>query len=136
MKIKVGDFRSTRKTKEVDISEFIDPATVEKMGGKVLIELKKLNTKERDEKIANMTQYVEFDQETRRERYAGSEWLHESRVQMLLIGVNKDRKDFPFEKWDKGFLEEIDNSCPELIEYLSDELDELNRPLLPKNSKK
>ena len=136
MKIKVGDFRSTRKTKEVDISDFIDPATVEKMGGKVLVELKKLNTKERDENTGILSKYADFDKSKRRGQFTDPEWVHESRIQLLFIGVNKEREDFPFEKWDEGFLEEIDDSCPELIEYLSDELDELNRPLPLKNSKK
>jgi len=136
MKIKAGDFRSTRKTKEVDISEFIDPAIVEKMGGKVPIELKKLNTKERDENTGILSKYADFDKSKRRGSFSDPAWVHESRIQLLLIGVNKEREDFPFEKWDEGFLEEIDNSCPELIEYLSDELDELNHPLPLKNSKK
>jgi len=136
MKIKAGDFRSTRRTKEVDISEFVDPKVVEQFGGKVLIELKKLRTKERDDNTGTLSKYAEFDKATRRGQFTDPAWVHESRIQMLLIGVNKDRKDFPFEAWDEKFLEEIDESCPELIEYLSNELDNLNRPLSPTNSKK
>jgi len=136
MKIKAGNFRSTRRTKEVDISEFVDPKVVEQFGGKVLIELKKLKTQERDDNTGILSRYADFDKTTRKGQFTDPKWVHESRVQMLLVGVNKDRTDFPFETWDEKFLEEIDESCPELIEYLSDELDELNRPLPPKNSKK
>jgi len=109
MKIKAGDFRSTRKTKEVDMSEFVDPAIVEKLGGKVLIELKKLNTKERDENSGILSRYVDLDKPTRGRQLTDPAWVHESRIRLLLIGVNKEREDFPFEKWDEGFLEEIDD---------------------------
>jgi len=64
-----------------------------------------------------------------------TEWFTEARKIELLNGVVVD-DDFPFEKWDEQFIDEIDHRCPELIQYLQDEIQEFNRPLAEKNNEK
>jgi hypothetical protein len=129
MKVKAGDFRSISRTKEVDIAPFIDPAIVEKLGGKVIIELKRPTTKEQDENTGRLAQYTDFDKGSRMGRFNDPAWVHENRMQTILTGVNTERDDFPFEKWDRGFLDEVDEACPDLIEFLSDEIASFAGPL-------
>jgi len=50
--------------------------------------------------------------------------------------VNSKREDFPFETWDRKTIDEIDETCPDLLIFLGDELEILNRPLPPKKSMK
>jgi len=132
MKVKAGNFRSTRQTKEIDISSFIDPAIVEKLRGKVLIELRRPTTKEQDDNTGMLAQYADFDRATRAGRFTDPAWVHENRMQTLLTCVNTERDDFPFETWDRAFLDEMDQTCPEFIEYLSDEIGEFVGPLATK----
>jgi len=64
-----------------------------------------------------------------------TEWFTEARKIELLNGVLVD-DNFPFEKWDEKTIDEIDERCPELIQYLQDEIQEFNRPLAEKNNEK
>jgi len=108
MKYNVDSIKMS-ETKEVDISEYIPSATepVTGAGGGEGNTIEIKNT----------------------------EWFTEARKIELLNGVLVD-DNFPFEKWDEQTIDEIDERCPELIQYLQDEIQEFNRPLAVKNKEK
>ena len=61
-------------------------------------------------------------------------WYQKTRDIYLLNGVVIN-DNFPFEKWDKATIDEIDKRCPEFIQFLQDEIQEFNRPLATMNEK-
>jgi len=137
MKYNVDSIKMS-ETKEVDISEYIPSATEP-----VKIKIKHLTTKKRNEVIALMMKGQELSTgvsgtgggEGNTIEIKNTEWFTEARKIELLNGVLVD-DNFPFEKWDEQFIDEIDQRCPELIQYLQDEIQEFNRPLAEKNNEK
>jgi len=136
MKINVKSLRETRTTKEVDITPFLSEEIAKQAGGKMIIEIRSLTTKERDDNMGVLSRYTEFDKDAAASHFNDPEWVHESRIQLLLVAVNSKREDFPFETWDRKTIDEIDETCPDLLIFLGDELEILNRPLPPKKSMK
>jgi hypothetical protein len=132
MKVTLTDMRDTRDVMEVDISEYLNPEVVkrfEEAGKKPVIKIRALTTKESDEIQGQLSQYASVDRRTQQSKFNNPIWLHESRIGMLERGVVKDDPDFPYEKWDRAFIEQLDQVCPALIRHLSEKLEELNRPL-------
>jgi len=136
MRIDVKSLRETRTTKEVDIAPFVSEEVAKKAGGKIVIELRSLTTKERDNNVGICTQYQAYDKKKERSQFDDPKWVHESRIQLLLVAVNSKREDFPFDTWDRKIIDEIDEINPDLLIFLGDELEELNRPLPSKKSTK
>lgn len=127
--IDVGEIREMRDSKEVDISPYVSEEIRKKIDGPISIELKTLTTKQQDEVQGYLSRFARTDRRTKDTYFNDEAWLHKSRIKMLLIGVNKDKPNFPFPKWDEQFIDAIDERAPQLIRFLSDELEELNRPL-------
>jgi len=125
-KIDVSEIREMRDSKEVDISPYVSE---EKAAEPILIRLKTLTTKQQDEVQGYLSRFARTDRKTRDTYFNDEAWLHKSRIRMLLIGVDKDDPNFPFVKWDEQFIDAVDERAPQLVRYLSDELEELNRPL-------
>jgi len=125
-KIDVSEIREMRDSKEVDISPYVSE---EKAAEPILIRLKTLTTKQQDEVQGYLSRFARTDRKTRDTYFNDEAWLHKSRIRMLLIGVDKDDPNFPFAKWDEQFIDAVDERAPQLVRYLSDELEELNRPL-------
>jgi len=136
MRIDVKSLRETRRTKEVDIAPFVSEEVAKKAGGKIIVELRSLTTKERDDNMGILSRYTAFDKNTAASHFNNPEWVHESRIQLLLVAVNSKREDFPFESWDRKTIDEIDEACPDLLVFLGDELEDMNRPLPSKKSTK
>lgn len=136
MKVSLADMRDTRDIVEVDISEYLNQEVVQKYeeaGKKPVIKIRTLTTKESDEIQGQLSQYASVDRRTQQSKFNNPEWLHESRIGMLERGVVKDDPDFPYEKWDREFIEQLDQVCPALVRHLSDRLEDLNRPLESKS---
>lgn len=129
MKYSVDDVKIS-ETKEIDISPFL---TVE---GPVKIKIRHLTTKRRNEVVALMMKGQEFSTQSEGSiEIKSTEWFMEARKIELLNGVVVD-DDFPFEKWDEDFINEIDEKCPEMIQFIQTEIQDFNRPLAEANNEK
>lgn len=133
MILSMADMRDTRDVEEVDISPFLRPEVVEKLkeaGQSPVIKVRTLTTKEADEVQGALMRYASMDQSTRQMRLSDPKWLHDNRIALLERSVVKDDPGFPYEKWDREFIEQLDGVCPALIRELSDRVEAMNRPLL------
>jgi hypothetical protein len=133
MKLSMADMRDTRDVEEVDISSFLRPGVVEKLkenNQRPVVKIRTLTTKEVDEVQGALMRYASMDQGTRKMRLSDPKWLHENRIALLERSVVKDDPEFPYEDWNREFIEKLDAVCPALIRELSERVEALNRPLL------
>jgi len=129
MKYSIDSVRLS-ETKEIDISRFM------KTDEPVTIKIRHLTTKKRNEVIALMMKGQEVSTVKKNSvEIKNTEWFTEARNIELLNGVVVD-DNFPFEKWNKEIIDQIDEINPELIQFIQDEIQEFNRPLAVKNNEK
>jgi len=128
MKLKIDDVRDGRQTRQVDIQPFTSEKIQEKHPDPIYLTIRTLTVEERDANLGMLTQFTQFDRKDGTGRFTGPDWIHKSRIQLLLAAVVVD-DSFPFEKWDEEFVEQLGRQNPALINHLSEEIEALNSPL-------
>jgi hypothetical protein len=125
MKYKIEDTRMA-ETVELDIQEFLPSAK-----GPVIIKIKRLTEKKRAEvqSLIMMGQTINKGGEISIHQ---TECFLKAREIELIEGIFVD-SDFPFERWDTAYIDEIDKRCPEFIEAIHSKIREINRPLAKEN---
>jgi len=126
MKYKIDELRFAEK-KDLDVTRFFPTATEA-----VTITIRRLTVRKRNEVLALMMSGQRFGSDGASLEIKDTTWFQKAR-EIELINCVVINESFPFEKWDKQIIDEIDERCPEMIQFLQDEMQELNRPLALKN---
>jgi len=119
-------------TKEIDITEFFTNP-----GGKIKLKIRHYSQYEAHEINALLLQGQSFKRGTEDEGEVNLKKFHmaEAFLARLKAGVVMD-DDFPFEKWDDEFIQELDRINPEMTGYIHDQIQEYNRPFEKKKERK
>lgn len=126
MKYTANDIRKA-ETRKIDISEYF------KDEKKVYLTIRRFSNHQQNELVGIMTagQEIKMKSKEIEEQFVkmSNAWLPEYRAKQLLYGVDAKTDDFPFEKWDESFINEIDEINPDLISFIQGEVEDFNAPL-------
>lgn len=115
------------EVKDLDITQFF-----KKKDKKIIIQIKHFSTYQRKQIIGMLTKSQKVDMkdnqmEVENLEIQNTDFLADAYLMEMESGVVK--ATCPFEKWDKGFIDELDNCNNELTAFIHNAIKEMNPPL-------